>query len=312
MENGQPTISNTVMSCLRVVRMRESTKYLKRLAARHMINFLGDVDITTLRYGDCEDFQAHIAESIGDVTANSYVRNIRSVFSWAVRRGDLASNPFNDLRFIKTPQQPIRTFSTDEIRAMLEVASAVWRARILAAYGSGLRLSEVLNLTQKDIDFEHKIIHVQPKKDTDTTWDWHAKSYECRDVPMIPEFANLLISEIIPSLPAGQPYVCLTANRYLTLRQRIGNLPERVRIRPDENMRGWHTILRITGIEGTVHDLRRTAITGWSHFLPAHELMRIAGHADYETTLRYYLAISENYLDKVRNIGATGLEPATS
>ena len=52
---------------------------------------------------------------------------------------------------------------------------------------------------------------------------------------------------------------------------------------------------------GTFHDLRRTAITNWFYEgLEITEVMRLAGHSKYDTTLRYYLAVKDDLVDRAR------------
>jgi integrase len=62
--------------------------------------------------------------------------------------------------------------------------------------------------------------------------------------------------------------------------------------------------LELAGIEeGEFHDLRRTNLTnllagGMSEF----DVMKLAGHAEFETTHRSYLAIRDDVLNKARAI----------
>ncbi len=53
--------------------------------------------------------------------------------------------------------------------------------------------------------------------------------------------------------------------------------------------------------KGTFHDLRRTAITNWFYEgLKITEVMKLAGHSKYDTTLRYYLAVKDDLVNKAR------------
>jgi len=53
--------------------------------------------------------------------------------------------------------------------------------------------------------------------------------------------------------------------------------------------------------KGTFHDLRRTAITNWFYAgLEITEVMRLAGHSKYDTTLKYYLAVKDDLVDRAR------------
>ncbi|MCD6174488.1 MAG: tyrosine-type recombinase/integrase [Planctomycetes bacterium] len=53
--------------------------------------------------------------------------------------------------------------------------------------------------------------------------------------------------------------------------------------------------------KGTFHDIRRTAITNWFYAgLEITEVMRLAGHSKYDTTLKYYLSVSDDLVDRAR------------
>ena len=61
-------------------------------------------------------------------------------------------------------------------------------------------------------------------------------------------------------------------------------------------------IRTMAGIKkGTFHDLRRTAITNWFYAgLEITEVMRLAGHSKYDTTLKYYLSVKDDLVDRAR------------
>jgi len=53
----------------------------------------------------------------------------------------------------------------------------------------------------------------------------------------------------------------------------------------------------------TLHDLRRSCITNWARELPAHVAQRLSGHSSLETTVKYYLTVREEDLERARKIG---------
>ena len=204
---------------------------------------------------------------------------------------------------------------------LLNCPSIYWRTRILLAKTAGLRRGEALNLTIDDIDFERNIIYVQAKKETEHTWRWQPKDKDLRALPLVTEL-SVMFTKILTKLPAGQPYLTITSQRYRRIQslRKIKKLPDRVRECPDENWsKPFKQILKRSGVKNaTFHDLRRTCITEWlENGLQPHEVMQLAGHSSVETTMRYYTAIRDSLLHRARVIsheviGATGLEPATS
>ncbi len=302
-------------------RLKWATKDGRRRAWGKLIKAKGDMNVRDFTYDDAEDFQEFLfGQGLAPGAVRSYIKKVKSVFNWAWFKGYRQGDPFSGLKLPKVPQTEIRVYSNAELIAMLATASLLWQARIIAAASAGLRKSEVLNLTVKDIDFERGLILVQAKKETDHTWPWSPKNYEVRRLPLTEELNRLLV-RILDGLPTGQPYLMLTAKRYWWLQQlrANGEMKERCRNTPDENFRPFKRILQRAKIgDGCFHDLRRTAITSW--FLPESglspkEVQRLAGHSDIETTLKYYAACRTDIVDRARQawaIGATGLEPATS
>ncbi len=71
----------------------------------------------------------------------------------------------------------------------------------------------------------------------------------------------------------------------------------------------FHKILRGAGIEaGEFHDLRRTAICNWfKEGMREYDVMKLAGHADFKTTHKYYLRVHDDLVDRARQATARGL-----
>ncbi len=70
-----------------------------------------------------------------------------------------------DIRFSKKPKKLPVVLSQSEIQSILSVINnKKHRLLVSVAYGAGLRISEVVNLCVKDIDFDRNIIHVKNAK----------------------------------------------------------------------------------------------------------------------------------------------------
>jgi len=276
--------------------------------------------IQDFTFDDAEDFQAFLFnEGLAAGAVRSYIKKVRPVMNWAWFKRHRQGDPFKGLKLPKVPQTEIRVYSDAELYGMLGCATILWQARIIAAASAGLRKSEVLNLTVKDIDFEKSVIKVQAKKKTAHTWPWSPKNYEVRRLPLTEQLNNLLVM-IVNELPIGQPYLMITAKRYWWLQhlRNKGKMSPRMMNTPDDNFgRPFKRILNDAEISnGCFHDLRKTAITNWLlSGLTPQEVQKLAGHANIETTMLYYAACRTDFIDLARQawvIGATGLEPATS
>jgi len=286
-------------------------------AWRNLIEAIGNKDISDVNSNDIEDFRAFLFEiDLKPGAVKSILKNTSPVMNWAKRRGYRQGDPFDGLRLPRVPKREIRVYSDAELCVMLASANILWQARIITAASAGLRKGEVLNLTVDDVDFDKGHIKVQTKRETKHTWLWSPKSYECRQVPLSEQLNNLLV-KIMVELPDGQPYLMLSEKRYWGIQhlREIGQMQERVKYTPDENFRPFRRLLDRAEIRnGCFHDLRKTAITRWLLTgLAPQEVQKLAGHADIETTMKYYAACRNDIVYRARlTIGATGLEPATS
>ena len=64
------------------------------------------------------------------------------------------------------------------------------------------------------------------------------------------------------------------------------------------------------GVEkGEFHDLRRICLTNWlANGLSEFDVMTMAGHASFETTRRFYLAVRSGLLDHARKASSAVLK----
>ena len=111
-------------------------------------------------------------------TCHRYFREVRCFFNWLVAAGHLGENPFRSLHNVRLPQRIVRPFSPEEVARLLaccEPATAVGardRAILLVLLDTGVRCSELVQLTLDDLDLEAGRLNVL-----------HAKGNKQRVVP---------------------------------------------------------------------------------------------------------------------------------
>lgn len=275
-------------------RLRPGTIDMLQRSWAKLIEILGDVRAETLDADAAERFQAALLRAgYAATTVNMWCGSVSPVFTWAQAKGYLDDQPFAGLGKLKAASREIHVYDPTDIEdILLACPDDLARATVLAGLAS-LRIGEVQNLTRDDVDFEKETITVQPKVEGPGTWRWEVKDIERRVVPLPEALASLLLCRILPDLPVDQPYLLLREDRWLHLlwlRSR-GKLTDRMRGTPDSAYaRRVRRILARAGKKGTFHDNRRTCLTRWledGHLTPP-QVQRLAGHADIETTLRYY------------------------
>jgi integrase len=114
--------------------------------------------------------------------------------------------------------------------------------------------------------------------------------------------------------PEGGPYVFVPSARYDYIQHELRTKGKwtysdsRSRVIANFNL-DFRKILCRAGVKrGQFHDLRRTAICNWfKEGLREFDIMRLAGHADFKTTHRYYLRVRDDLVDRAREATARGL-----
>lgn len=222
-------------------------------------------------------------------------RLLFGLYRFAISRGHVATSPLPPTLPKFPPQQSPYIYSTEELHRLLDATSALdsacarlqapmFRGLILLLYGSGLRVSEALGLTMRDVDLEQRIVTV---RDT--------KFYKTRLVPIGPKLALELTMlgdrrRRIP-MPDGEDSLFFASRtgarwdypRVITLFQRVRRVAS-IGCPPGE--------LR----PPRMHDLRHTAavhrVIAWyrsgqdvQRLLP--QLATYLGHVEISSTQRY-------------------------
>jgi site-specific recombinase XerD len=145
-----------------------------------------ELDITQIDEVEADDISAWFASirktptSRGRIrserTIQTYARSARAFFHWLVRRGTLASTPFDRVVFPKVGRPLIQTITTEEFEKLLlactppnetgpfaERAAVRNRAILWLLYDTGIRVSELINLRVGDVDRKKGVVTVLGK-----------------------------------------------------------------------------------------------------------------------------------------------------
>src|SRR6266700_6881655 len=130
-------------------------------AVKNLKNFL-QRSPDTASNEDLRLFQLHLAENrVGAPTINSTVSALRFFFTVTLDRADAVRH----LAFVHEPRKLPVVLSPEEVARFLEAAPGVkYKAAFSAAYGAGLRVSEVASLKVSDIDSKRMMLRVDQGK----------------------------------------------------------------------------------------------------------------------------------------------------
>jgi len=305
--------------------IRESTHREYDGAMQDLIRVIGNTDYQKVTLRDAEFYrQSCLDRGNSRATVAKKLRHIKCVFETAVKRRQLDENPLEHIKMPKYTVNEIRKYSDRKCERIVKAAhyliqkrnkrtSLKWDLLILVALSTALRRGELLNCTWRDIDFEEQTIKVSPKADTAETWEWQIKDTDRRTLPLTDELSQLLVDHH-GGQPEGYPYVFVPPARYDHIQQELRAKGKWTysdsRLKVVNNFkRDFDKILQRASIEeGEFHDLRQTAICNWfKEGMSEYNVMKLAGHADFETTHKFYLRVRDDLVHRARQATARGL-----
>src|SRR5256886_7185486 len=216
----------------------------------------------TASFEDVRRYQLHLAASgVGVPTINQTVSTLRFFFRVTLRRYDIVEHA----HFIHEPRKLPVVLSPEEVARLLDAAPGLkYKAALSAAYGAGLRATEVISLKVGDIDSKRMVIRVE-----------QGKGRKDRYVMLSPHLLELLRAWWKTARPQGWLFPGRDRAQPMTTRQLN---------------RVWHAAAQQAEIDKRVslHTLRHSFAT---HLLEQNIDIRVIqvllGHAKLDSTALY-------------------------
>jgi integrase len=256
--------------------------------ARHLLPEFGRRRISTITVDDIAGLIRSLgAEGRAPRTIAGALATLGSVLRYALRRGYITDNPLRRLDAGERPR-PVpgqrRALGQGESAQLLAACAPRYRLLVVTALYTGMRISELLALTWRDVAFPAGVVHVrgqlsraqhgvpaqrvQPKT-----------AAAIRDIPLVPQLAALLRDQRQSArfADAGD-FVFATGNGTPLGHRNVEG-------------RALQSAAAAAGLEAVrFHDLRHTFA---SHLivdlgLDVAQVSRILGHASVTTTLNIY------------------------
>lgn len=303
--------------------VNETRMTLNKLAA-----FVGgDVQLAEITAADAARFMARLKKmsharcpdrKLSPATVNKVKRTVKAAFNIAVRQlGYLVANPFDGQSQDRLSDKPVRYVPPSEFAEVLQACGELfdaerslwWRTLLTILYCGGLRVNEAIHLTWADVDFENEQVQVIAREGV---LKFQPKGKKSRIIPLPKRAMDFLAKLQAEQSEEGNPYVFVnTARLRLIQSARQVNQWSETRETVNNLRRVWYHIVAASGVgRATMHDFRRSAITNWARALPVHVTQRLAGHANVQTTLRYYVAVLDADMDAARQVAEDALEKA--
>jgi len=129
-------------------------------------------EITTMAV---DQFKAERAKEVSLATVNRALACLKCMFNKAIEWGKAEVNPAKKVKLFKENNIRVRYLEKEEIRKLINNATAHLKPILIVALNTGMRKGEILNLKWHDLDFKNNVIFIR-----------QSKSGEKREVPMNP------------------------------------------------------------------------------------------------------------------------------
>ena len=117
---------------------------------------------------DIIGYITYLNKKVGPKTINRHIVSIKNYFKFLEKNNYINNNPTTDITGLKTPKKMPRVLSIEEVDKLLDIEvkdaySSRNKAMLELMYSSGLRVSELLNLTLNNIDFNMNLVRIYGK-----------------------------------------------------------------------------------------------------------------------------------------------------
>lgn len=259
---------------------------------KHLVRHLGERTATTLSQRDIDEYRtARLGETTvrgsapAPATLDREVELLKRMLTYAVKCGELASNPLAGVKLLRKPNVR-RTVVTEEIFAKVyTAASRALKPILLTAYDTGMRKQEVLGLRWRQVELEAGVIRLAAGE---------TKSDEPRVI-----YLTTRTREALKRIHKGKG----KRSEYVFVNPSTGEPWQELR-------KGFATACAAAGLEDAwFHDLRRSFVTNARRRgVPESVVMRMSGHKTRNVFDRYNIVSEEDLQEAVKRIeaGAAG------
>src|SRR5579871_999466 len=131
----------------------------------HLKRFFGNANLREINPLRVEDYQQQRIREVCPATVNRETALLKHMFNVAERWGlHHGTNPVRLVKFLPEHNLRFQTLSEEEEKRLLSAAPPYLREMILFAINTGLRTSDIFNLTWEEVDIEHRRLTLVVKK----------------------------------------------------------------------------------------------------------------------------------------------------
>lgn len=232
---------------------------------------------------EIEAYLAHRQEECNwkDVTLKNNINYLRTFYRFLAKKELISKNPMDKIDGVKLEKREKETFSVVELEKIKKACESSKRdlALIEILYTSGIRVSELVNLKWKDIDFDHLrfIVYGKGAKEREVLFTERCRFYLLEYLEERLKMEGRTKEEMMErSLIGGNKIDKVTKDFEGVSADGIRMILKRL-----SKKSGIHTKI-------SPHKFRRTFATdAINNGMPLETLRKLMGHESFETTLLY-------------------------
>lgn len=261
-----------------------------RNSYNNFIRLIGDKNITQVNKSDLEDYKIKRSTEVNLVSTNIDIRNIKAIFNKMAELDVIEYSKLSGVKQFKIETKKVLSIDTADIVNILNSTKDTQMRQIIRfTLLTASRISEVLIIKMKDIDFEKGVINIYQQK---------TNCY--KTIPLTKRLLEL-VNEIIQS--DDQINTTSLKESYLFY-NKFKNDPY-TKLRADTVSKNFKKILRQLNLSSDFkfHSLRHSAITELiMNNVPLNVVKEIAGHKSISTTMGYSHVKSEDMRQAVNSL----------
>ncbi|MGP1561389.1 MAG: tyrosine-type recombinase/integrase [Helicobacteraceae bacterium] len=130
---------------------------------KYIQKWIGRKDLADVSGADILKIQRDLAENkLSPKTNNNILGVVSAMFSYAIEKDLVPKNPVRSIRKLKINNKRERFLSVDEINTLLQSVKGnePLELFVLLALSTGARLSSIVNLRVKDVNFANKSVNL--------------------------------------------------------------------------------------------------------------------------------------------------------
>ena len=269
----------------------------------HIMPFFGNVYINDISTYDIQRFANDLVKNYKMSTVRHILSSLRSVLDFGVKWGYLKESPFNHIQLKKEYKKTnTELLSFEQIDILFNYylnneKNLMHRAIFMIAFGTGLRLGEILALTTDDIDFRNNTINVD--KQTGRKRDKEGNIY---DTVTSPKTLNSIRKIYAPRFVMDAIKACCKAQPTTSISKQIFLSQYSTSNKPMSRVTVYNYFVKNLNSLGlphiSFHDLRHLqATTLVQHGANIKAISTRLGHAQVDLTLNTYTSNIES-MDK--------------